>query len=441
MSGLTKLFNQTALRYKRYFFNLGASFMSQAVGAVSIILLNPILLHSLGEEGYGYYGILLNLILFSAVFDLGLNTGLLRKLIHEKGSVNELLSSIFFFFILLLLAGIPAFYLLFKFEVFKIDQRHLLAGIFTALIVAQNMVAVFFEMMIQSANKIFVGRVIRTIKTIVEFFVLYYLSSWGSIAFLLLGSATVNILLILVLAYYAKKEVPFRISLSLFQWKTLVSHIRYCFWYFQTTVSSVLVYNAQIIMVSYLVSPMVISRYYMVMRFFEVIRTGMGNFTMILFPSLAMLQAADNWPRLYQTFIKVMIRVGLMVALAFLVVITLGEYFFVQWSHFGDVDTILVFRWYAVLISLLLLEHVAVVFLSALKFNKLPAIIGTLQGLLGLLLTYVLVPHYGIVGVVISSVIALLLTNFFFNPVYLIGKIKQRLNADELKDGRSGNEA
>lgn len=414
-------------RYSRYLSNLGASFFAQAVTALSILLLTPILLRTLGADGLGYYGVLLNVILLSAVFDFGLNTGLLRKLIHEKGRTDAVVSSMFFFFILLLLVGIPLFYGLFRFELLKTDQRYLLTSVFTALIVVQNMLAMFFEMMIQSADKIFVGKMIRIVKTIVEFIVLFLLSRFGSIAFLLLGTAAVNFLFLFALAHYAKKEVSFSISFQLFSWTRLLDHARYSFWYFQTTLSSVLVYNAQIIMIGSLVAPAAVSRYFMVMRFFDVIRTGMGNFTMILFPSLSIMQAEANWKKLHHLFLKVLVRVSLMVVVAFVVVLTLGEYCFVYWSKLKDADTLFVFRWYSVLICLLLIEHVAVVFLAALKFNKLPSIIGTIQGVLGLLLTYQLVPLYGIGGAVIASIISLLVTNFIFNPIYLFRKIKQHL--------------
>lgn len=173
-----------------------------------------------------------------------------------------------------------------------------------------------------------------------------------------------------------------------------------------------------------MVVPAAVSKYYIVMRFFEVIRTGMGNFTMILFPSLSLLQVKANWVQLKRMFVQVFLRVCLMVVVAMAIVLTIGEQFFSYWSKYYDVETIELYRWYAVLIAFLLIEHVPVVFLSALKFNKLPAIVGTMQGLIGLLLTYFLVPYYGIAGAVMSSLIALLCTNFFFNPVYLFKRIR-----------------
>lgn len=427
-----KLYLYTGLsNYKRYLSNLGASFFSQAITALSILLLTPVLLRSLGEQAFGIYGILLNIIALSAVFDFGLNIGLLRKLIHEKDRAVAVVNAVFFFYILLSILAVPAFYFLYRFDFLKSDGQYLLTGIFTALIVGQNMIAVFFDVMIQSANKIFVGKMVRVIKTVVEFFVLYLLSSTGSIKWVLAGSAAVNFLYLLILSKYAQKEVRYQLSPSLFNWRVLAEHIRYSFWYFQTTLSSVLVYNAQIIVIGSMVAPASVSRYYMVMRFFDVIRSGMGNFTLILFPSLSMLQASADWARLQQMFLRVLLRVSIMVGIAVLGILTIGEYLFVYWSKYNDTETLQLFRWYAILIALLLIEHVPVVFLAAFKFNKLPAIVGTVQGLLGLMLTWFLVPEWGIAGAVIASVIALLATNFLFNPIYLFTKMKTYVNGTE----------
>jgi|GEM_PF-331417 len=412
------------LAYKRYLSNLGASFLSQAVTAASILLLTPVLLASLGEQMFGIYGILLNIIALSVVFDFGLNIGLLRKLIHEKEQSVHVVNAVFFFFILLSIIAVPLFYFLFRFDILKSDGQYFITGIFTALIVGQNMLAVFFDVMIQSADKIFVGKMIRVVKTVVEFLVLYMLSKFGSIKWILAGSAVINFVYLLVLARYARKEVSYRLSFSYFRWNILTDHLRYSFWYFQATISSVLVYNAQIIMIGSLVAPASVSRYFMVMRFFEVIRTGIGNFTLILFPSLSIMQAAADWHRLQRMFLRVLLRVVVLVILMGLLMLTIGEQLFIYWSKYNDQATLQLFRWYILLITLLLIEHVPFTFLSAFKFNKLPAVVGTIQGIAGLILTWFLVPVYGIAGAVISSVIALLGTNFLFNPVYLFSKMK-----------------
>jgi O-antigen/teichoic acid export membrane protein len=70
---------------------------------------------------------------------------------------------------------------------------------------------------------------------------------------------------------------------------------------------------------------------------------------------------------------------------------------------------------------------VPTVFLSALKLNKWPSIIATVQGVLGLLISYILLPKYGITGAIIASLISFVLTNCWFNPYYLIRSLNQKI--------------
>ncbi len=57
----------------RYFSNLGATFLSQSVSAISILVLTPVLMRNLGVEKFGLYGVLLNIVIFSSIFGFGLN--------------------------------------------------------------------------------------------------------------------------------------------------------------------------------------------------------------------------------------------------------------------------------------------------------------------------------------------------------------------------------
>ena len=63
------------------------------MSALSIIIITPVLLQSLGKEDFGWYGSLLNLITISAAVDLGMNVGLLRRIIHEPNRSKTLINT------------------------------------------------------------------------------------------------------------------------------------------------------------------------------------------------------------------------------------------------------------------------------------------------------------------------------------------------------------
>jgi O-antigen/teichoic acid export membrane protein len=85
------------------------------------------------------------------------------------------------------------------------------------------------------------------------------------------------------------------------------------------------------------------------------------------------------------------------------------------------------FNCYGILLGLLLIENVPNVFLAALKKNKWPSVVSTIQGLIGLALTYFFLPIYGITGAIISLITAFLFTSGWFNFVFMRQQLKQHL--------------
>ena len=297
-----------------------------------------------------------------------------------------------------------------------------------AIVVSQNIIAILFDVIIQSVNKIFVGKLIRITRTIIEFLLLFFICKLGSIKYLLLTTVCVNFIYILALFIFSKRELNYTISTKYFNWPLLKEHMLYSFWYFQNAVASVTVYNAQIIMISNFVDSINVAKYLVVTRFYDVIRTGLTNFTMVLFPTISSLQAEGNWQKLKNVYLKVLLRVSILVVVSFSIILTFGQHVFLQWSRFNDSITIYLFQLYSVFVGLLIIEHVPTVFLSAFKFNKYPSIVASIQGIVGLLFTYLLIPHFGIIGGVVGSLFAFLLTNFWFNLYYLNTKLNQQIS-------------
>ncbi len=410
-----------------YLTNLTATFLSQAVSALSILLLTPVLLRYLGTQQFGLYGVLLNIIVFSSVFDFGLNIAMLRRLIHEKNLSQPLISTLVFFFLFIFFISIPVFLVLYSSRALNTGDHYFYNAFFTALLVIQNILALLFDVIIQTANKIFVGKIIRISKLIIEFIALYFFCRRGSVTLLLLISAGVNFLYISMLFYYSRREVVYKISFASASWKLLVDHIRYSFWYFQTAVAGVLVFNAQIIMMSRLLDSVSVAKYILVSRFFDVIRIGLTNFTIVLFPTLATIQSEGNWQLLRKMHMQILKRMSIVSIVLLIALITIGQTLFVLWSKHDEPDVHLLFKFFAIFIMMIVIDNVSAVFLGALGLNRTQTIIAIVQGAMGLVLGYLLIHSFGIAGIALGSIIALLATNFIFNPLYLIKQINRHI--------------
>lgn len=412
--------------------NLSTTFVSQAATALSLLILNRTFNQVLGPELYTIYGVVLNLITLSAIADLGMNTGLLRRIINEPNKATAFINTQLFFFIGIFLVSIPVFYWLFHHGYVKHTGNAFAYGLLVAILVAQNMISILFDVLIQSANKIFVGKVIRIGKTLLEFILLFVCIAMGNVLWLLLVSMLVNFLYIALLIYYSRKEVNYRISWRYFSLSTLKDHLGYCTWYFLAIVATVLVFNAQLMLLATLVSEVYVAKYLLVNRFYEVLRIGLTNFTIVLFPRLVSIQTDGNWKELQTLFLKVWARVFTICCIIYIALLFVGPTLFIEWSKERDPITMELFNYFGIFILLIAVDSVSAIFLSALKLNKLQTIIAIFQGIISISLAYYWVPTKGIAGMGLASIIALLCTNFIFNPLYLLFKINQQVNSNRV---------
>ncbi len=409
----------------RYLYNLCSTFLSQIISALSVLILTPVLLNRLGAADFGIYGVILNLVLFAGVFDFGLNIGLLKKLIHQSKESEQLINTLFYFFSFLLILAIPICYGVFYFKLVKVETGILFYAIITAVLVTQNMLATLLDVIIQASNKIFIGKIIRAIKLVLEFIFILILSAYYSIQVLLVVSIIINILYLALLYHFARKEFHFWLSFSKVSISIFKQHIVYSFWYFLTSVAGMLVFNSQVILMNLFVGAEGVAKYLIVTRFFDIIRIGISNFTIVLFPRLANIQAEGNWVLITDLFFKSLKRVTVFAFFIFLIIYFLGMPFFLKWSKYPDAEMASLFTLFAVFIFFIVIDNVSAIYISALKLNKLPTIVSIGQGVIGLLLGYFLLKQYGIIGMAAGSLIALLTTNFIFNPWYLIRQFKE----------------
>ena len=409
-----------------YLINLAATFSSQAATAIAIILLTPLLLTQLGEAGFSLYGVVLNLIVVASVFDFSLNTTLVRRLILHPDKANESINAVFNFFLLVLFCSIPLYYFSFVLGAVHITEKKLIMALLVALIVAQNMLAVLFESVMQSVNQWKHAKLIRVLRTLIETVLLYWISGMGKIEYLFYVTGGVNLIYITALALIAKKHVNFRLGIGKLNFSLLVAHLKDSFWYFQNSIASVITFNFQIIMMSHLLTAGQMTIYLLVFRFFEIVRTGLTNFAMLLFPSITQKQKEGNWRGVLLYYKKSLFLVALITAVTMAGLFVWGYEIFVYWSKIKTDTALTVYLIYCVYIALIVVDHVSGVFLSALKFNKNTAVVSSIQSLLLLMLTYILIKEFGVFGAALASLIAFVSTSLWYNPWHLWRSIQSK---------------
>ncbi len=411
---------------KHYLFNLITTFLSQASSAGLIIFLLPILQVKLSILEFSNYGVLLNMILMFSTLDFGLNIGLMRRLIHEAELASALISSTFYFFLLLLTVLFPTALLIFSNGYLNSNGIVSLTSLLVAILAIQTIMATLFETVLQSSHKIYIAKLIRIGKTVLEFIVLYFISERGSVNFILLGSLLVNTLFIIFLFVYSKKYLSYSISFANVKWNLLVNHLRYSFWYFLNSIGIVLVFNSQVVLLNAVSSHQEVTSYFLVTKFLDIVRLGATNFAIILFPSIAQYEANGNWILLKQTYFRMLASITLFSSFILIFLITIGQRVFQYWSGRSDDNILHLFSVLSVFTILIVIDNVSSVFLHALRLNKMQTIISLVQGTIALLLGFILLKEFGVIGFAFASITALLLTNFFYNPAFLINRLKQK---------------
>lgn len=393
-----------------------------------MLILTPLLLERLGTDHFGTYGVILNVVVFSTVFDFGFNIGFLKRLIEKQIDAIVLLNTLFFFFLGMFLLYIPLFFILYTIGFVKVDAGIPFFAFITSLLIIQNILALLFDVILQSVNKIFLGRAIRVSKLMLDFIFILIISKKGSVQLLLITSAVVNFIYLMALMIFSRKELRYQFSINLFDFRILLNHFVYSFWYFLNSIAVVLVFNSQLIMMNMIANSTSVAKYLMITKFYDIMRIGLTNFTVVLFPTLATIQAEGDWIRIRKMFMGSLKRILLLGLFIFLIVWLIVEPFFLKWSKFDDAEMSILFIVFAVFILFIVVDNVSSTFLAALRENKVPTIVSLFQGALGLVLGYFLLLKMGVLGLALASLIALLSTNFWFNPVYLLKRINHHIS-------------
>lgn len=411
---------------RSYLINLASTLASQGSTALAIILLTPELSRQLGDTKFSLYGVLLNLVVVASVLDCSLNTTLVRRLIFYPARTSETINTVFNFFLLVLFFSLPFYYIAFTLNWVHITESKVLMALLVALVVTQNMLAVMFESVMQSVDQWRDAKLIRVIRTILETILLYWVISYQKIEYLFLVTTSVNILYLLCLYLFARKHVAFMLTFGGLKRKVLMVQLKDSFWYFQNTVASVITFNFQIIMMSHLLTAAQMTIYLLVFRFFEILRTGLTNFAMLLFPSITTRQKHGDWLGLKTYYKKALAGVSILVGLVMGLVLLFGDKLFIYWSNQDSYTALTLFMIYGIYVALLVIDHVSVVFLGALKFNRNTSVMSSIQSCLLIIFTYIFIKEFGVLGAAIASISAFVFTSMWYNPFHLWRSISKQ---------------
>jgi O-antigen/teichoic acid export membrane protein len=274
---------------------------------------------------------------------------------------------------------------------------------------------------------------LRSCKVVIEFILIFVFLKLINLNILLIITSLVNIFILLFFYIYLYKNYNFKIIFKNFSLNLIINHFVYSIWYFFTSLATVLVFNTQIIIINFLIGSNAAAKFLIITRFFDIIRIAITNFTQVLTPQIIYVEIENNWLKIKNLFLTMIKRI-IILSLFFAVLIHFyGPYFFIKWSNLNDNTTLKMFQLYIVFITLIIIDNVSFIFINALKINKETTLMSILQGVINLLLTYIFVIKFGIIGAIYASLISFIMTNMIYNPYHLLKTISNKNKFDLFK--------
>jgi O-antigen/teichoic acid export membrane protein len=401
-----------------YIINLIATNLSQVVSFATLFFLLPVLSNHLSSSDFIEFTLVQTFLSAVSLFDMGLGLGLLSEFAKkEKDSGNIIGSSLQGLFLFLLLC----FIFLYLFLLYWIEAPKSLISIYLLgfVVLVLNVFISIFESYIHSNEKYFITKISRIIKNLLEFgAIMYFLENLAvaSIILILLIGSTLYLSFLYLLVFKI-----FRITISF----NIYDFLKYCknsLWIYLMAFSGFLVLQIQLFVLKLQLDLKTFTLYIFIYKFFEVFRTFISSFNVILIPRVAGKYQALKFSEIRNLYFRSITRMIVVLVLAFFILNTFGISFFSWWSQYRKEQFLPLFVIYMIYSFFLLLDNVTVHFLTAIGSAKFPTLVSLLQGFLVLICSYNIPYKFGINGVIVASLLLLLLTSLSYNSYYLLNR-------------------
>lgn len=304
----------------RYFLNLIATNLSQLVSFFTLFFLLPVLNNHLSSSDFIDFTLVQTFFSAVSLFDMGLGLGLISEFKkNQKDSGNIIGSSLQGLFLFLLVC----FLFLYLFLLYWTEGQKSLMSVYLLgfLVLVLNVFISIFESYIHSSEKYFITKVSRIIKNIFEFGAIMYFLDYLSVASIILIYLIGSALYLIFLHFLVHKIFRNSISFSLYDF---LKYCRNSFWIYLMALSGFLVLQIQLFVLKLHLDLKTITLYIFVYKFFEVFRTFISSFNVILIPRIAGKYQSFKFSEIRILYFRSIAKMIVVLVLAFLSLILLG---------------------------------------------------------------------------------------------------------------------
>lgn len=412
--------------------NIFSSWASLAIRVILVFLVNPFIIHTLGNEQYGVWILVISVLNYVTILDLGIKQALLRFISKYLGlgdmeKVNAMLSTAFFIYGIVGLIVIAATFILsfFVFDWLQIPEQYFVQGRLALLIMGLN-TALSFVMICRGDSlgafhryDIVYGLMILEDILRTAAIIILLKSGYGLVAFALAFFVFSQLRLLLGAGFQKKLFPNVRIKFKPAAREIARDFLKYGFISFLISFAWLFISNTDNVLIGYFLDPASVTKYSIAAGFIVYLRAFIHAVTFPLRPIISHYETIDksgNIKFIYTRGIKYFSFLAFIVGG---ITLNFADSLILLWMGPGYETSAVILKILILPAAIFLPQAIATsVMYGVDKHRKLLYII-IAEGLLNLVLSILLVGRYGLSGIAYGTIIPQVVIYMLVVPVII----------------------
>jgi len=421
--------------------NVSATWLGLLVQVVVGFFLSPFILHKLGDDAFSLWVLIFSLTGYYGILDLGIRSSIVRYVAkftatQDEDKLKRFLSTSIAFYalvsvVVLLLTGFGFFHLQSFFKIppsFLQSARGLLAlaGAGVALSFPLGVFAAVLEGL-QKFSWLHLSQIGVTLLR--GLLILIVLTRGGGLVAIGAVTAGMSLLGYLIFMGMAFRAFPLRLSARYVDRHSFWQMLSYSAFAFVILVAEKLRFQSDPILIGALLSSSAVTYFSIGSKLVEYATSSVRSMAIIFAPMSSHLHAVGDARRLRQTLVAGNRACALIIFPLCTVLVILGRSIIEVWVGARYLSSYFVLVILAVPKTIYLAQATSTRILLGIGRHRTLAAVLLLEGGVNLVLSILLLPHFGIVGVALGTAIPLMFTSLVFLPRHVCRELDIPLRA------------
>jgi O-antigen/teichoic acid export membrane protein len=423
-----RIISGALLRGVSFVINVGVAFF-----------LMPFIIQSLGDKLYGFWTLIATFVGYYGFLDFGLASAVGRYIAGAIGhdnpkEINQILNTS-----LVIYSGIGILALLFTFIVvvsssFLITDKEQL-GLFRAAVMIMGP-AIAITIPIRAFTGILSGYLrydllsyINVSKTFLRAILIYFFlnAGYGIVSLAAIISA-LEVLACSMTFLVSRKLFPLiRFGLSYYSKTLIKSFFSYSVRSFLIEMGDLLRFRIDVFVIARYLGLTMVTHYTIALRLMEYFNQIVSSAFNTTFPLFTRYESRLDYESIKEKYIlltRLAAGVSIFVGGA---IIILGDFFLIRWMGNEYIDAYPVLRILVISAMIMLIQEASVAMLYGISRHGYYVVANTIEGVINLIISLILVKKYGMIGVALGTAIPMIAFKLFVEPAYVCKKISINL--------------